>query len=65
MQMGKLMMVIRWKKTNFNVAISKVNTVAKGVGSSQMPIERGGVELCENVHFVDPTVNAVAHWNIN
>ena len=30
-----------------------------------MPVERCGVKLGENEHFVDATIDAVAHWHIN
>lgn len=48
-----------------NRAIAKGDPIAKVVGAGEMPIERSRVELSENVDFVDPTVNAVAHWHIN
>lgn len=48
-----------------DVAISEGDSTAKVVSAGNMPVERCRVELSENVHFVDPTVDAVAHWHIN
>lgn len=48
-----------------NIAIAEGDTAAKVVGAREMPVERSGVELSEDVDFVDPAVDAVAHWHIN
>lgn len=30
-----------------------------------MPVERGGVELCQTVDLGDITVHTIADWNVN
>ena len=48
-----------------DIAVSKGDSTAKVVSSCKMPVKWCWVELGENVHFVDPTIDAVAHWHIN
>lgn len=48
-----------------NVAIAQGDSAAEVVGASEMPVERCGIELCENINFVDSTVYAIAHRHVN
>lgn len=45
--------------------VCKGHAVAEVVGTGNMPIQRRRVELGEDVHFVDTTVDAVAHRYID
>lgn len=57
------------KMTNFflvnylSESTTKVRDIAKRPGD--VPIQWSWIELCQDVYFVDATVDAVAHWNIN
>lgn len=56
---------VLWNKPYLNKPITKIHTISKIVSSCKMPVERCGVKLGENEHFVDATIDAVAHWHIN
>lgn len=48
-----------------NKTIPKAHTITEVVSPCQMSIQRCRVELGENVHFIDPTVDAIAHRHID
>ena len=58
-------MEVLWNKPYLNKPITKIHTISKIVSSCKMPVEGCGVKLGENEHFVDATIDAVAHWHIN
>lgn len=50
---------------NLDVAITEVAPVAKVVRARKMTVQRGRIELRENVDFVDPAIDAVAHRHVD
>lgn len=48
-----------------DIAISEGGSAPKVVSMGDVTVEGCGVELGEDVHFVDSAVNAVAHWHVD
>lgn len=68
---NKLKEMERWadfaveSRPYLDIAISKGGPTPKVVSTGNVTIEGCRVELGEDVDFVDPTVDAVAHWHID
>jgi len=52
-------------RQNLHIAIAEVAPVAEVVGARKMAVQGGGIELREDVDFVDPAVDAVAHGDVD
>lgn len=67
--MNELSYYMLMKKINQNMylnkPIPKAYAIAEVVGPCKMSIQRCRIELGQNIHFIDPTINAIAHWHID
>jgi hypothetical protein len=50
---------------DLHVPVSEVATVSEVVSARDVAVERGGIELRQDVDLVNAAVNAVAHRHIN
>lgn len=64
--------LLKYKRSELNCRIShldetvsEADAIAEVVGPGEVAVEGGGVELCEDVHLVDPAVDAVAHGHVD
>ena len=61
----KCVRALNFRISHLDETISKADAVAEVVGPGKVPVEGSRVELCEDVHLVDPAVNAVAHGHVD
>lgn len=46
-------------------AVGRSYAIAEVVGTGEMSIQRGRVELGQDIHFINTTIDAIAHWHID
>lgn len=51
--------------TYLNKSITKVYTISLIICSSNVTVKGLRIELGEDINFVNSTVDAITHWNIN